>query len=241
MKLYKLTDADGYTQRGQVGETLWSPGFNLTIEGLPVPCTGTVIHAYKTPIEAVLFNPFHARISNPRLWLAKGEIIGTDGLKVWTQSLTIRHELTLPRISTRERIAFAILATLKVYTDSTFKKWANKWLSGIDRSAWAAEAMARIARVAEAGEVVGAAEAAWTAEVATRAARVIAVKVTTRAAWVADVGTRAARVADMAEAARTAEVAEMAARVARVAQATGVNLNFTRIFKQAQKRLKRGT
>ena len=63
MILYKLTDKDGYTRRGQLGETLWGPGVSRTATGDKAElCTDGVIHAYTNPWLGLFLNPIHANI-----------------------------------------------------------------------------------------------------------------------------------------------------------------------------------
>ncbi len=74
--LYKLTTKDGLTRRGCENETHWSEGTTHTAQdGTPELCTATVIHAYRTPLQAVLLNPAHANLKNPLLWEASGVVV----------------------------------------------------------------------------------------------------------------------------------------------------------------------
>jgi len=139
MKLYKLTDANGQTYNN----TQW--GENITHKGTGKGELGGPgwIHAYTDPRLAVLFNPIHADFSKPRLWEAEGSVAKEDrGLKVGCKKLTTLKEIPLPEITNNQRICFSILCTLEVYLDQSFIKWANDWLSGVDRSANAAYAAA---------------------------------------------------------------------------------------------------
>ena len=135
MKLYKLTDENGQTYNN----TQW--GVNITHEGTGVGelCGPGWIHAYTDPRLAVLFNPIHAAFSKPRLWEAKGKVGKEDrGLKVGCKKLTTLKEIPLPEITNSQRVLFAILCALEVCLDGAFIRWANDWLSGVDRSANAA-------------------------------------------------------------------------------------------------------
>ena len=67
MKLYKLTDGDGQTMSG----TQWGPGVSHSGTGEGELCGPGWIHAYEHPLIAVLLNPIHANIQNPRLWEAE--------------------------------------------------------------------------------------------------------------------------------------------------------------------------
>jgi hypothetical protein len=128
MKLFKLTDQNGYTRKGQQGETKWSDGFRL---GLPEKinpqlCTSDIIHAYKNINLALLLNPNHADIVNPQIWEAEGEIAVEDYGKVGCFGLTTIKKLPIPEWYTdeerRKRVCtlFAVLcaeAVLKYYEE----------------------------------------------------------------------------------------------------------------------------
>lgn len=147
--LYKLTDQDGYTRRRMSGETKWSPGFTLEASGKDELCSSSFVHAYTHPLLAVLLNPIHARIENPLLWEAEGDIALTDdGLKVGCTRLTTIKQIDLPVISTEQRVRFAVLCAKAVYEGPGWKKWADNWLSGADRTKTTAMAAAHAAAVA---------------------------------------------------------------------------------------------
>jgi hypothetical protein len=122
MKLYKLTDEDGYTQRGSKGETLWRAGQKLTLKPCinPQLCTSQVIHAYTNANLALLLNPCHANLNNPLLWAAKGTPKVRDWGKVGCFSLTATQQLELPSWYIEEAahkrvvIQFAILCAESV-------------------------------------------------------------------------------------------------------------------------------
>ena len=143
-KLYKLTDEDGRTRNG----TQWGPGVSHSGTGEGELCGPGWIHAYEHPLIAVLMNPIHANFKNPRLWEAEGEIARRDGqLKCGCKTLTTVREIPLPEITTEMWVRFAIMCVKEVCTaDIAWNAWADKWLSGEDRSAAvAARAAARAA------------------------------------------------------------------------------------------------
>lgn len=155
MKLYKLTDGDGKTLNG----TQWGPGVSHSGTGEGGLCGPGWIHAYEHPLIAVLMNPIHADFKNPRLWEAKGEVGLRDGqLKCGCKTLTTIREIPLPEITAEMRARFAILCAKDVCACSAWNAWADKWLSGEDRSAEAAAVAARAS--------YDAARAAWAAEAA---------------------------------------------------------------------------
>jgi hypothetical protein len=176
IKLYKLTDKDGQTRGGMQ----WGPGVSHSGTGEGELCGWGWIHAYEHPLIAVLMNPIHAKFQTPRLWEAEGEIAIRDGqIKCGCKTLTTIGEIPLPAITTEMRVRFAILCAKEVCADLSWNAWADRWLSGEDRSAeaawaWAAAAWAaRAARAARAAEAAAAAAArsAYAAEAAAAAAR----------------------------------------------------------------------
>lgn len=136
------------------------------------------IHAYEHPLIAVLMNPIHADFKTPRLWEAEGEIAIRDGqLKCGCKALTTVREIPLPAVTTEMRIRFAIMCAKEVCACLSWNAWADKWLSGGDRTqaaaevawaaAWAARAYERASERAEAAAWAG----AWAAKSAAEAAR----------------------------------------------------------------------
>jgi hypothetical protein len=119
MQLYKLTDIDGYTRRGQRGETHWAEGTVVSKEPVDNPelCTDQVVHAYTNPTLALLFNPIHACLEDPfLLWEAEGDVVAQDWVdKVGVFGLKIARAMPLPEWYTdlekrkRVQMAFAIL------------------------------------------------------------------------------------------------------------------------------------
>ena len=179
-KLYKLTDSCGKTRNG----TQWGPGISHSGTGEGGLCGPGWIHAYEHPLIAVLMNPIHADFKNPRLWEAEGDVGLRDGqLKCGCKTLTTVREIPLPAITMEMRVRFAICCTKEVCPAAAYlawNAWADKWLSGEDRTQAAAEAAAkcgpsRLSFVAEAA-AMAAAETAETVETT----------VAELAAWVAE-------------------------------------------------------
>jgi hypothetical protein len=126
LKLYKLTDQQGYTRRGQEGETKWGKGFTLTKKPCDHPelCGPDVIHAYTNPNLAFLLNPNHAGLKNPQLWEAEGEVVVKDWGKVGCFSLKTVKKLDTPDwikdYPQRVQVWFAVLcaeAALQYFED----------------------------------------------------------------------------------------------------------------------------
>ncbi|MHB8084252.1 MAG: putative immunity protein [Dehalococcoidia bacterium] len=115
MKLFKLTDQDGYTRRGEEGETKWTPGFAFTQKPCDNPrlCSSDVVHAYTNANLAFLLNPDHANLQNPQLWEAEGEIVVNDWGKVGCFQLTTLKKKDTPvwvkRCANDVQVRFAIL------------------------------------------------------------------------------------------------------------------------------------
>jgi hypothetical protein len=171
---YKLVDQYGYSRRGLSGETMWLPvGTKVrpTGEGSE-PCGPGVLHGYIAPEVALLVNPIHAKVQDPRiLKIESDQPWETDGLKRWTRGqCTTLDELAMPVLTTDERVAWAICLSPHEST----RQWAINWLSGKDRSvasakaawfaAWPAAYAAKAAAYTAEAEVCAAAAAASSAE-----------------------------------------------------------------------------
>jgi hypothetical protein len=216
VKMYKLVAPSttkgsviGYTQNN----TAWEIGKTNTAtkKGIEM-CTAQVLHCYRSPEEAILFNPIHANIDSPVLLeIECSEIVNSDGLKYATKAQTPVKTVCLPSWSTKKKAAFAIKLAMHFYKAAEFIKWANNWLNGVDRSesaAWSAAAAAAwsAARSAESAESA-ARSAAWSAESAESAAAAAAWSAARSAAWSA-----------AWSAARSAESAESAAELGNIIQ-----------------------
>jgi hypothetical protein len=160
-------------------------------------CSGDFFHYYDHPLLAILLNPIHGSIKNPRLFLVEtaGESLSDYGLKSGSKELTLVEEIELADITLNQKIAFGILCALEVYKDPKFVLWANNWLSGIDRSMAAAYYAAVAAAYAAANAwsaaraAANAADAAYAAAArsAAAAARSAAAAARSAAAAAADV------------------------------------------------------
>ena len=142
--LFKLTTQEGKTRN----ETQW--GENISHEATgdikQDLCSDAWIHAYTHPLLAVLMNPAHADIENPILWEGKGEGEAKfEPLKCGFRKFTTLKKIPLPEVTDVQKVAFGILCAKEVYKDSSWNQWADKWLSGEDRtksSAYAASSAA---------------------------------------------------------------------------------------------------
>jgi hypothetical protein len=152
---YKLTDQNLQTYGG----FQWELNQTETTDGKGELCGPGWLHYYKSPLLAVLHNPIHAAIKQPRLFRveAAGEHKHNGDMKSGCTQLTLLEELPLPEITPIQRTAYGILCAKAVCTDPAWTTWADSWLDGTDRSAaaawawsWAAvwAAAARAARAA---------------------------------------------------------------------------------------------
>ena len=153
----KLTNKDGYTKN----QTLW--GENITHEATgssnQALCSDGWIHFYEHPLIAVFMNPVHARLNEPRLYscLIEGEIKKDGQLKSGCKKLTTLSRLPLPVITSEQRIEIGIRCAMIVYKEQHWSLWAQKWLSGEDRTKKSADAAYDTAHDAAAYAVIDAA------------------------------------------------------------------------------------
>ncbi len=163
MTVYKLTNENMQTY----GDTQWVLGEWRETDGRGDLCGPGWLHCYRHPLLAVLFNPIGAYFKKPRLFEAEaeGEVKETID-KLGVTRLRLVREMALPEVTTAQAIHWSILCSLEVPQAETYVAWAQKWLSGEDRSAEAAEA----AEAAAAARAAAEAEAAAAARVAARVA-----------------------------------------------------------------------
>ena len=125
-------------------KTQWAINEWQTAAGEGELCSESWLHGYEHPLLAVLLNPIHANIENPRLFAIEvgDKVLNDAGLKFGSNKMRLTHELELPQVSLEQRIKFGILCALEVCQDAAFVTWATGWLSGADRSKEAARAAA---------------------------------------------------------------------------------------------------
>ena len=161
MLKYKLTGEEGKTHNN----TQWGPGVTHTASGMGELCGPGWVHVYSHPLVAVFLNPTHADFKNPKLW--ECECGGAEkhdlGLKSGYSRVTTVREIEVPEVTLEDRVGFGILCALEVYGEKGFVEWAERWLTGENRTVGAAETAAGAAETA-------AGAAAWAAEAAARAA-----------------------------------------------------------------------
>ena len=93
-----------------------------------------VIHGYTNIMLAMTMNLIDANIPDPKLWLAEGEIVANNGLKIGCRELTTLHEIKIPTIYEIHYIKFALLCAIELGVNKNFILWANNWIHGLDRS-----------------------------------------------------------------------------------------------------------
>lgn len=172
---YKLTDRDGLSYGG----TRWTPGIGHVASGPGLKfCSSDLIHLYSSPLLGVFLNPIHAAFVDPLGWKVEAEVVASDyGLKLGTKRAVCLEEIALPSVTLQQRRQFGILCALEVLPAdqpwvSTWRQWAEGWLSNTDRSAsaaWAASQVPPLAAVAWAA-ACAAAESAPRVPIATAAA-----------------------------------------------------------------------
>lgn len=160
--VYKLTSDERTTHEG----FQW-PYRKWCEEAGGVLCAKGLFHAYRTPLQAAFFAPLATAevLSYRKLWEAHADgDIKEAADKVGATRMRLWRRVELPTITTERRVRAAIAYALCSYDDPKYRKWADKWLGGSDRSAESAESAAWSAAWS------AAASAAWSASSAASAA-----------------------------------------------------------------------
>ncbi len=136
MKLYKLTDADGYTNRGRLDELRW--GWNITHEvgevG-PACCPPGVIYAFEHPLVGLFMKRTYADENKPLIWEAKGDVVFRDGWRVCgVKKLTTLKIVGNREIDRRSSVRFAIGCAWHECQNVNWRRWATEWIAMDDRS-----------------------------------------------------------------------------------------------------------
>jgi hypothetical protein len=153
---YLLTDANGRSLRGSqihAGHFIQSRH-----EGGDLISRNTW-ECMSTPQLAVMVNPLHAQSEHTRLFEIRHREVALVPRRAGV-NLYIR-ELSVPTVLPAQKLAFAIMAVRDLDYDHPFADWAQRWLSGADRSAIAVRlalgALNRVRKTSR-GSGVGAAE-----------------------------------------------------------------------------------
>ncbi len=85
---------------------------------------------------AVIFNPIHANIEDPRLFSCKvsGDFVADHTKSAW-RHCALLEEIPVPNISLEKRVEFAIRCGKAVCKNEQWNRWADNWLSGKNRAA----------------------------------------------------------------------------------------------------------
>ena len=99
---YKLTNQNMQTYNGfqwKLGE--WQEAQGSSEKDL---CTNGWLHCYDSPLLAILHNPRHADIKNPRLWEVEvaGDFKNDKGLKCGYRKMRLVKEIKVPKITTEQ-------------------------------------------------------------------------------------------------------------------------------------------
>lgn len=117
----------------------WQPGVWVKAPGTGELCSDGWLHYYSHPLLAVLFNPIHADINNPKLWTIEtsGKLKSDNGVKFGASKLRLVQEIEMPKINMTQRVAFGILCSFKTNCSTDYGIWAKYWLNGVMRSGFA--------------------------------------------------------------------------------------------------------
>jgi hypothetical protein len=191
MAIVKLTNSRGQTRNG----TQWGPGIRHDVEwnGGSL-CEAGCLHAYEgeTVRDALalglLMDPIHGQFGAGKMAFlceSHGGQHTSDGTKSGFAGLTTVREIHVPKLLIERLVEAAIRIAMTRCTCPDWVGWAEKWLSGEDRSAraaWAARAAAWAAAWAAARAAAEAAEATAEAAEAAAMAAARAAEAATRAA-----------------------------------------------------------
>ena len=133
MKLYKLTNARGYTREEHLNCLQWGKGIIYEAAGAagqPL-CTSGLMHCYLHKLVAVLCDCLDGNYGpDGRLWKCTGEgEFLSDGLQGGFRKLTSLEEVPLPKITMEERVHWGILCAIEVFDEELFSNWAKGWVS----------------------------------------------------------------------------------------------------------------
>lgn len=192
---YKLTNRNLTTH----GNYKWHPLRWKQTDGNGGLCGPGWLHCYADPLVAVFMNPKHANIDNPLLWVCQvrgQQRTAPDFKEGWTEMRLIKR-MDCPSLTLQQRVAVWILCAKEVYHEPTWVKWANQWLSSVDRSYNTAYAAAADAPCPPSAFAAAYAAAAYAAAYAAAAAADAAAAYAAADAAAADAAAAAAAAADI--------------------------------------------
>ena len=92
-----------------------------------------LFHYSPHPLIATLSVDFDDNYKKLYEVLPEGMIVEGNNICGSTK-LTLVKELEIPKVTLIQKIAFRIMCAKEIYKEPTFVEWANKWLSGENRS-----------------------------------------------------------------------------------------------------------
>jgi hypothetical protein len=204
----KLTDSRDCTGVTRDHPTQWGEGIEHTAPG-GEPCTADVLHCYDDALMAVLCDPIHGKyLPEGHARECEGDMPSTDGFKRWGTRLRTLCRIELPVVTLEQRIEWAIRCALAANHTwagrQRWEQWAQAWLDGRNRAAYAAAGAANAAYAAYAAPAAAAYAAAYAADADADAAYAAA---DAAAAAAADAAAAAAAAAYAANAAYAAPAA----------------------------------
>ena len=103
-------------------------------------CTDTCLHFYEDKHVAILLNRLHSNFSAHKMLLWEAEIpdeiewISDNKSKAGCTQLTTIRQIEKPVFTKNQKVYFAILCAKEVCEDKSWNAWADKWISGEDRT-----------------------------------------------------------------------------------------------------------
>lgn len=130
MTCYKLLsqdmEANGYR---------WTLGQWVMSDALGNFCPPGGFRGYEHPLLAILHNPIHDNIPNPRMFeaVADGKSYYDGRIQLMAQWMMLIREIPVPAVTLEQRVAYGIYCAKAVYSAPWWNEWADAWLSGADR------------------------------------------------------------------------------------------------------------
>jgi len=144
MIIYKLTRQDRTTRDG----FKYPPkGSRLPeLDGAGELCSCHWYHGYAHPLLAVLHAPIHVDSDYTKMIeIEVPKVYALDQMKLGFTTGIVGRVIPLPKITDEQRKRYAIGCACSVYKDRSFRKWADDWISGKDRTRSAARIAALVA------------------------------------------------------------------------------------------------
>ena len=141
MIIYKLTRQDRTTR----------DGFKYPPKGNKLPelngegglCSGGFYHGYANPLLAALHAPIHVDSDYTKMIeIEVSEVYAPNQMKLGFTTGIVGRVIPLPKITDEQRKRYTIGCVCSVYQKKFFRRWANSWISGRDRSRRAASVVA---------------------------------------------------------------------------------------------------